>query len=90
MEHILFLIITFALFSLVLWADRGRKKDYAVLSAVGLATAIVFENLTTFLGFWVYHSEPKIMLISLYTWLLYIPYLGFCYFIGKRFGGDGK
>ena len=85
MEHVYFLLANFAILAAVVWFDRKHLRDYIILSAVGLAAAFVFENFTTYFGFWIYHSEPKILLISLYTWLLYVPYLGFCYFVGRRF-----
>jgi ABC-type enterochelin transport system permease subunit len=80
-------LFNFIILFIVVLLDRRRLKDYVLLSALGLAFALIFENVTTFLGFWYYHSEPKILLLSLYSWLLYIPYLGFCYFIGGKLGG---
>jgi hypothetical protein len=86
MEHIYFLLFNFIIFLVVVWFDRRIIRDYALLCFFGLVAALIFENITTYLGFWYYHSEPKIILISLYTWLLYMPYLGFCYFLGRRLG----
>ncbi len=87
MEHLYFTLFNFAVFGIVLWLDRRRARDYALLSAVGLAAAFIFENATTVLGFWQYHSGPYVPYVSVFTWLLYVPYLGFCYFIGGRLGG---
>jgi len=89
MLHAIFTMINFIALFCVLFIDRARARFYAVLFAAGLPAAFVFENVTTFLGFWVYHSEPKVLLISLYTWLLYMPYLGFCYFLGRRLSSTG-
>ncbi len=87
MEHLYFTLFNFVILGFVLWFDRRRLKDYALLSILGLAAALIFENFTAFLGFWYYSSEPKILLISLYTWLLYVPFLSFCCFIAGRLGG---
>lgn len=90
MEHYTFFIINFLLFTILMFIDRKRIKDYLWLICIGLVFAYIFESVTTYLGFWIYYSEPKIPLISLYTWLLYAPYLSFCYFIGQYFGGDNE
>jgi hypothetical protein len=86
MEHLYFALFNFIILGFVLWFDRRRLKDYAFLSIIGLIAALMFENVTTYFGFWIYYSEPKIGLMSLYTWLLYIPYISFCYFAGGRLG----
>lgn len=90
MEHLYFTLFSFVVLGFVLWLDRQRLRDYALLSALGLIAALMFENVTTYLGFWIYHSEPKIVLVSLYTWLLYMPYLSFTYCIGNLVAGDKK
>ncbi|MFH1182265.1 MAG: hypothetical protein V1702_04860 [Candidatus Woesearchaeota archaeon] len=84
--HYLFFIFNMLLFLLLFWKDKNHRKDYLLLSALGLVLAFIFENVTTYLGFWQYHSSPKVLFISLYTWLLYAPYLSFCYFIGNKLG----
>ncbi len=86
MLHIVFFALNIFLALLILATDRKNFRSYLVLGFVGLLLAYVFETVTTYLGFWYYHSEPRIPLVSLYTWLMYFPYLSFCYFIGKRFG----
>lgn len=84
MEHLHFFLMNFVAFLLMVLADRKRWRDYIILAVLGLAMALVFENATTLMGFWHYHSEPKVLLVSFYSWLLYIPYLGFCYFASRR------
>jgi hypothetical protein len=84
MEHFEFFAIIFAIWLVVLIIDRKRIRDHALLSAIGLVAALIFENATIFLGLWIYNSEPKIVFLSLFTWLLYAPYLSFCYFIGSK------
>ncbi|MBI3036975.1 hypothetical protein HYY73_04480 [Candidatus Woesearchaeota archaeon] len=81
--HSSFFLLNLALTAAVVVIDRRRIRDYFFLWLLGLAAAFVFETATTALGFWNYHSEPKVFLISLYTWLLYVPYLSFCYFVGN-------
>ena len=82
--HLFFTLINFAILLVVLLIDRKNIKNYVFLGIFGLAAAFVFETATTALGFWYYHSEPKIPIISLYTWLLYVPYVSFCYFVGTK------
>jgi hypothetical protein len=84
MEHYLFVIINFLILGVILYIDRHRLKEYLGLFALGLLCAYIFETVTTLLGFWQYHSSPKIPIISMFTWVLYVPYLGFCYFLGDK------
>jgi hypothetical protein len=84
MEHLSFLLINYIILILIIYIDRKEWKDYLFVSLLGLALAFFFENMTTYWGFWVYNSEPKVVFISLYTWLLYAPYLSFCRFFVRR------
>jgi len=84
MEHIVFLALNYAILLAVVFIDRKRTREYALLGAFTLIAAFIFENATTYLGLWYYHSEPKIMFISLYSWLLYVPYISFCYFAANK------
>lgn len=84
MEHTYFLILNFAAFFLVVFLDSKKWKDYLILGIFTLVLAFIFENATAYLGFWYYNSEPMLLLISLYTWLLYVPYISFCYFVSNR------
>ena len=88
LQHSLFTLMNFVILLVVLLIDRKNFKNYVFLGIFGLAAAFIFETATTALGFWYYHSLPKIGIISFYTWLLYVPYLSFCYFIGVRFGAS--
>jgi len=88
LSHLTFFLLNLAVAFVVFYIDRKRIKSYVLLIAFGLVAAFIFETATTAAGFWQYHSQPKIFLISLYSWLLYIPYLSFCYFIGNRFGHE--
>lgn len=90
MEHIHFFIFNLAVTAVIWYIDRKRIKEYAVLSCITLFLAAIFENATTFLGFWSYHSEPKFILISVYPWLMYVSYISYCYFfanfiMGRRY-----
>lgn len=84
MEHLYFFLLNFVVFLLIVLVDRKRWRDYLLLAILALAMGFVFENATTLMGFWHYHSEPKVLFVSFYSWLLYMPYLGFCYFASKK------
>jgi hypothetical protein len=87
MQQVVFFAINVIVFAAVCAVDRKYLKDYLFLCLFTLAIAFVFETACTFLGFWSYNSLPKIPLISLYVWLLYAPYISFCYFVANRIGG---
>ncbi|MBU0472375.1 MAG: hypothetical protein KKF89_02620 [Nanoarchaeota archaeon] len=87
MSHFLFLILNTFVLSIILIIDRKNLKSYLLLSFLGLIVAFIFETVMTYYGFWTYYAEPKIPLISLCTWLMYIHYLAYSYFIGTRLGG---
>ena len=84
MEHLLFLALNYIVFLVLIYIDKKDWKTYAFISLVGLFLAFIFENVTTYWGFWYYHSEPKVPFVSLYTLLLYVPYLSFSHFIVRR------
>ena len=84
MEHIYFLILNFAIFLAIVFYDRKRWKAYVSLGLLAMLLDAVFEIVPIAAGIWQYHSEPMIISMSLYAWLLYIPYLGFCYFAAGR------
>ena len=84
MEHLYFFLLNFCVFLIIIFLDKKKYKDYLLLILFALILAFVFENFTIHLGLWYYHSEPKILFLSLYTWLLYIPYLSFCYFVSNK------
>ncbi len=83
-QFVLFAVIT--LLAMAVWIiDRRKIRDYLLLSFFTLLLAYVFETLSTFAGFWHYYAGPMIPLVSIYTWLMYAPYLSICYFIGNKF-----
>jgi|GEM_PF-1799339 len=86
MEPYIFFIISMAILATVLIIDRKRIKKHLWVISIGLILAFIFETGTTYLGFWIYHASPKIIIISLYSWLEYMPYLSLCYFAGGFFG----
>ena len=88
MEHLLFTLIGMMVLAVILFMDKKHIKEYLWLMIIGLIFAYIFETVMTYLGFWTYYSSPKIPIMSLYTWLGYMPYLSICYFLGKRFGED--
>jgi len=84
MEHAYFLILNFAAFLAIVFYDRKKWKTYISLGLLAMLLDLFFEMLPLSAGIWQYHSEPIIFGLSLYAWLLYIPYLGFCYFAANR------
>ncbi len=84
MEHIYFVLFNFTILAFILYFDRKNIKNYVIIGIVGLITSFAFENLTTYLGFWYYHSKPLALYFSFYTWILYVPYLSYTYFVVNR------
>lgn len=84
MEHAYFFLLNFVVFLIIIFYDNKRWKDYVFIGLLALILDLIFEILPIAIGIWYYHSEPKILNISLYTWLLYIPYLSFCYFVSSK------
>jgi ABC-type enterochelin transport system permease subunit len=84
MDHILFVVISYFIFFILLYIDREDWKRYLFISLTGLILAFFFENITTYLGYWYYHSEPMIPFVSFYTWIIYVPYLSFSHFFVRR------
>jgi len=84
MEHAYFFLFNFIIFLVIILLDRKKYKDYIFLGLLALLFDAVFEIFPIATGMWYYHSEPKVLGMSLYTWLLYIPYLSICYFVSNR------
>ena len=84
MEHIQFLILNFALLFTIVFYDKKKWKSYLALGILAMLLDFFFEVLPLSAGIWQYHSEPMVFGLSLYAWLLYVPYLGFCYFAANR------
>ncbi len=83
-EHLHFFLFNFIVFLAIIIADRKRYKDYIFLGLLALVLDLVFEIYPISIGIWTYYSHPIILGISLYTWLLYIPYISFCYFVANK------
>ena len=84
MESIVFVYINFFILALILFLERKEIKNYILLGIMGLIMGLIFEEFTTYFGMWYYHTEPKLWLVSIYSWILYFPYLSFCYFASKK------
>ncbi|HIH31231.1 TPA: hypothetical protein HA235_00840 [Candidatus Woesearchaeota archaeon] len=84
MEHSIFLLINFALMGIVYYIDRENILDHIVLGILAFFGAIVFEIIPIMFGFWTHYSEPKIWLLSLYSFLLYFPFISFSYFLARK------
>ena len=83
MQQIVFFIIEMLVAVAIFAIDRKRIRDYILLSLFTLVCAYILETGSTFLGFGIIITMPQIPIISLYTWLAYIPYISICYFLGK-------
>ena len=64
--------------------DRKRIRDYILLGLLGMLLDIIFEQIPIRAGFWIYNSEPKILGLSFYMLILYVPFLAACYFLGNK------
>ena len=84
MESAYFLVVHLAVFAAVLFLDRKRWRGYALLGPLAMLLDLVFEAYPLSIGIWTYHALPKVAGLSLFAWLMYIPYLGFCYFAANR------
>jgi hypothetical protein len=87
MQQAVFFAINFLILAAVCIVDKRYIRRYFLLCVFTLACAFVFETVCTFMGFWSYYALPKIPLISLSSWLLYAPYISFCYFVANRISG---
>jgi len=84
MEHFYFFLLNFFIFLIIVLVDKKKWKDYILLGLLALLFDAIFEIIPIATGIWVYNSQPKIFGMSLYTWLLYVPYLSMCYFISNK------
>lgn len=84
MEHLYFFAANMLVFVIVIWFDRKIWKTYALLGVFSLLTSFIFENTMAFAGLWTYHSEPRVLLFSMYVWLLYVPFVCWAFFAARR------
>jgi hypothetical protein len=84
MDYVYFFSLNWVLCLIVVLLNKTQYKTYFFLWAIVLLLSFIFENGTTYMGLWYYHAEPKVPFVSLATWLLYAPYISFCYFIANR------
>ena len=88
MEHIFFVIFNFLILAIILTIDKKNIKNYLFLGLFAMLLDTFFEQVPIHAGFWFYFSDPKFLGFSLYMWILYIPYLSMCYFIGNKLAGE--
>ncbi len=84
MQHYVFAIINFIILIALFVFDKKRIKDYIGLGILGMFLDLIFEQIPIKAGFWIYNSEPKILGLSFYMLVLYVPYLAVCYFLGNK------
>ena len=84
MEHYLFFLTHLMILLFVIFYDIKNYKIYVFLGLLVMLFDMIFEIIPIAYGIWTYNALPKIFGISLYTLLLYVPYLGFCYFAANK------
>jgi len=84
MEYFIYSLIATIPLILILYADRKNLKNYICLGILTVCMALVFEELSVYLGFWEFHSLPKIINVSALTVVNYFHYIVFCYFAGNK------
>jgi hypothetical protein len=84
MEYVFFFALNYVLCLIIVLLDKKKFQNYVLLWTIVLILSLIFENATTSMGLWYYHVEPKVPFVSVATWLLYVPYISFCYFIAHR------
>ena len=67
-----------------MYKDRKNIDKYIIIGAVAVLLAVPFELMCTWMGVWVHYSEPKFLGLSLYSILLYFPFVGYAYYLAKK------
>ena len=84
MEHLTFFILNLAALVVIYYIDRKNLTIHLSLGIMAFFAAIAFEIVPILGGFWVHHSTPKIGLFSVYSFLLYFPFISFSYFLANK------
>jgi len=84
MTHIIFFIFSMILWLIILCVDRKDIAKYLTFGALAALLAVPFELLSTWIGVWVHYSQPQVLGLSVYSILLYFPFVGFTYFLAKK------
>ncbi len=84
MEHYLFVVLFTIPLLVILLIERKQFKKYLSLGITVMVAAFILENTTTYLGFWHHLSTPHIPYVSVWTLILYLHYISFCYYFGNR------
>ena len=83
MQQWLFLLMVTVPLVMLLALDRKNIRTYVLLGLFGVACGVMFENLTTWLGFWTHITTPRLGLVSVWTAMGYFHYLCFSWFLGN-------
>jgi len=84
MEHgFFFTLMTIPLLMLLAF-DRKNFRTYLLLGLFAVLCGTVFENITTWMGFWTHLTGPRAGLTSVWNAALYFHYVCFSWFIGER------
>lgn len=84
MKHYVFVLFNFLITGTIFLIDKKNIKDYISLGLIAMLADLFFEQIPILAGFWSYNSSPKILGFSFYMWILYLPYLTICYFVGNK------
>ena len=85
MRQAVFILLLTIPYAAIIWLERKNLKYYVALGVFALCADIVFEApFAVPLGFWNYYGTAQLFGISVWTLILYIHYLGFCYFLGNK------
>jgi len=84
MQHYVFLIINIAVLLVIYYVDRKNIKTHLWLGIIAFFGAIAFEIIPLLMGFWTHYSQPKIWIFSVYSFILYFPFISISYFLGKK------
>lgn len=84
MIEILYLLVSVAACSMLIYRDVAKKPlFFAILFFVGVVGSIPFEYPLISMGLWSHLVYPQVLGVSWFASLMYAPFLGICYIIGK-------
>ena len=83
-DHLTFFLIITLPFLIIVWIDRGNAKTYLKLGIFAIVLDLIWDPIGLYFGLWYYNTWPQVLGISVYTLVLYLHYLTFCYFFGNK------
>lgn len=83
-DHSIFFLLITAPFLMILWIDRKNLRTYVQLGLFAVILDLIWDPIGIHFNLWYYNSLPQVFGVSIYTLILYVHYLTFCYFFGNR------